>query len=79
LIGLGYIFFGADNLSKLLIAACIIHNAYAIGITAGAHRLWAHKAYQAGFIWKTLIMLLNSGKKINNIFRSKSRVYFSLE
>jgi len=31
-----------------------------LGITAGAHRLWAHRSYKATFALRTLLMLANS-------------------
>jgi hypothetical protein len=34
---------------------------YAFGITAGCHRLWAHKSYEAKTPLKILLMFLNSG------------------
>lgn len=34
---------------------------YSLGITAGAHRLWAHKSYSATLPLRIFLMLMNSG------------------
>jgi stearoyl-CoA desaturase (delta-9 desaturase) len=31
-----------------------------LGITAGAHRLWAHRSYKASFPLRVVLMLANS-------------------
>ena len=31
-----------------------------LGITAGAHRLWAHRSYKASFPLRVILMLSNS-------------------
>ncbi len=31
-----------------------------LGITAGVHRLWAHRSYNASFAYRVLLMLMNS-------------------
>lgn len=46
----------------------VIHNAYGMGITVGAHRLWAHKSYIAFYPLKILLMLLNSGANQGSIY-----------
>lgn len=38
-----------------------------LGITAGAHRLWAHKTYKARLPFKIILMLFNSMSIQNNI------------
>ena len=76
----GIIYALSDHLlfSKIALTHCIIHSLWGLGITAGAHRLWAHKSYKASFIWKAVIMILNSG--INFVkFRCQSRINFPLE
>lgn len=52
--------------AKILLTHCIFHNLWAIGITAGSHRLWAHKSYKASFLWRVIVMILNSGTIFNN-------------
>lgn len=41
---------------------------YCIGITAGSHRLWAHKSYSASTPLKVLLMLWSSGAHQGSIF-----------
>lgn len=38
------------------------------GITAGAHRLWSHKAYKAKWQLRLMLMLLNSIAFQNSIY-----------
>lgn len=38
------------------------------GITAGAHRLWAHRAYKAKLPLRVLLMFLNSMSFQNSIY-----------
>ncbi len=64
--------------AKILLTHCIFHNIWALGITTGAHRLWAHKSYKATTLWKTIIMILNSGT-ICYKFRCKPRINLPLE
>ena len=78
IIGLIYAITSSELFTKILLTHCIIHNLAALGITAGAHRLWAHKSYQASSIWKVIVMLLNSGT-FKMIFSRKSRVNLPLE
>jgi stearoyl-CoA desaturase (delta-9 desaturase) len=60
IIGLICAFMNIQLIGKIFLTACILHNIGALGITAGSHRLWSHKAYQASFIWRFIIMLFNS-------------------
>jgi len=76
--GLVYAFTATGLFMKILLTHCIIHNIAALGITAGAHRLWAHRSYQGSFVWRVIAMLLNSGIGLL-IFRSEPRINFSLE
>lgn len=78
LFGLIYAIANPTLFSKILLTHCIFHNLWAIGITAGSHRLWAHKSYQANIVWKTFIMILNSGK-IKDKHRCQPRINFPLE
>jgi stearoyl-CoA desaturase (Delta-9 desaturase) len=77
LIGLLFAIYNTQLLPKVLLITCIFHNLYAIGITGGVHRLWAHKSYQASTPFKIFLMLLNSGKLCTN-FRSQSGFNLSL-
>ena len=43
-----------------LLWAFVLWPVGALGITAGVHRLWAHKAYKAGFPLRILLMIFNS-------------------
>lgn len=61
--GLIYAFTGHALFTKILLTHCIFHTLWGLGITAGSHRLWAHKSYQANIVWKIIVMILNSGKK----------------
>ncbi|KAM3135763.1 hypothetical protein pb186bvf_012160 [Paramecium bursaria] len=45
---------------KYLLAFYIWHCLTGLGITGGAHRLWAHKAYQASLPIRIYLMLMNS-------------------
>lgn len=49
------------KLSQVLGVHIILHLLYALGITGGAHRLWAHKSYHASSPLKIFLMLLCSG------------------
>lgn len=40
--------------------AYFLHMYSGFGITAGAHRLWSHKAYKARFPLRVLLMILNT-------------------
>lgn len=39
-----------------------------LGITGGAHRLWSHKSYKAGFFVETLLMILQTMAGQNSIY-----------
>lgn len=41
---------------------------YAVGITGGSHRLWAHKSYSASLPLRIFLMLLNSGANQGSIY-----------
>lgn len=41
---------------------------YALGITGGSHRLWAHKSYSASLPLRVFLMLLNSGANQGSIY-----------
>jgi stearoyl-CoA desaturase (delta-9 desaturase) len=46
--------------SKTLFWAYLLHFLGAVGITAGAHRLWSHKAYKAKNSLKILLMIMDT-------------------
>eukprot|EP00398_MALV-I-01_sp_L67-1_P000727 gene727-14_t len=39
-----------------------------LGITAGAHRLWAHRSYQGNFFYRCVVMVFNSMANQGTIF-----------
>ncbi|XP_069363885.1 acyl-CoA Delta(11) desaturase-like isoform X2 [Maniola hyperantus] len=51
-----------------LIFSLIVYILGGIGITAGAHRLWSHRAYKANTALQILIMLMNSMAFQNTAF-----------
>ena len=53
---------------QLFLIHCVFHLFYGLGITAGAHRLWAHKSYHASKPLKILLMLFNCGTNQGSIF-----------
>ncbi|XP_018911116.2 acyl-CoA Delta-9 desaturase isoform X1 [Bemisia tabaci] len=46
----------------------LLYQASAIGITAGAHRLWSHRAYKAKWPLKLILIILNSLAFQNSVF-----------
>ncbi|CAL7934092.1 unnamed protein product [Xylocopa violacea] len=46
----------------------IVRLAAGVGITAGAHRLWTHRAYKAKWPLRVILMLLNSAAFQNDIY-----------
>ncbi|XP_066580981.1 acyl-CoA Delta-9 desaturase-like [Prorops nasuta] len=66
LYGLYLLFTGAKGLTAIwtvLVAAFA-----ALGVTAGAHRLWAHRAYKANLPLRIILMLLQSTAFQNHIY-----------
>jgi stearoyl-CoA desaturase (delta-9 desaturase) len=53
---------------RILIAFVILHTLTGLGVTAGAHRLWAHKCYTASYPLRVFLMLMNSNCFEGNIF-----------
>lgn len=49
------------SLTQVFGLAVAFHTLYALGITAGSHRLWAHKSYHASAPLRFFLMLCNSG------------------
>ena len=45
---------------QTLIYALMLFTWSMIGVTAGVHRLWAHRSYKAHWTLRTFLMLLNS-------------------
>jgi len=43
-----------------LFAAILLYQAGGLGITAGAHRLWAHRAYKAKWPLKLILVIFNT-------------------
>ena len=57
LIGLCYL--GSVS-GKTLLWSFVLWPISGLGITAGVHRLWAHRSYKAGKIMRCILMLMNS-------------------
>lgn len=51
-----------------LISAILIASAGAVGITAGAHRLWAHKAYRARWPLRLILAIFQTLAFQNHIY-----------
>lgn len=45
---------------KSWVAFSVLYYLSGVGITAGAHRLWAHRSYKASFIVRVYLMICNS-------------------
>lgn len=54
--------------SHIFVSALIIASAGAIGITAGAHRLWAHKAYRARWPLRLILAIFQTLAFQNHIY-----------
>lgn len=66
LIGLKECFASAQY--KTIITAYVLYVISGLGITAGAHRLWAHRAYKAKWPLRVLLACLNSMAFENSIY-----------
>ena len=53
---------------KDILSLLFLYQLNAIGITAGLHRLWSHKSYQARLPTKILLMILSSAANQGSIF-----------
>ncbi len=53
---------------KTIAFAVFLHAAYGLGITAGAHRLWAHKSYSANLPVRIFLMIMNCGANQGSIW-----------
>lgn len=53
---------------KTWIFLFIISSFSGLGITVGAHRLWAHKAYKASFGWRLIMSFLFTAAGMNDLF-----------
>jgi len=53
---------------KTVVAAFLMYWMGGLGITAGAHRLWAHKTYKARFPLRMMLMFFNSMAFQNDIY-----------
>ncbi|PIO62383.1 stearoyl-CoA 9-desaturase, partial [Teladorsagia circumcincta] len=56
-----------DEVEKLLKEAFFLHVVGAIGVTAGAHRLWSHRAYKAKLPYRIMLMLMDTTAFQNDI------------
>lgn len=50
----------AFSIIIFLITAIFLYQCSGFGITAGAHRLWAHRSYKAKWPLQLLLMILNT-------------------
>lgn len=50
----------SDCLWQTKLLALLLWPVSGLGITAGAHRLWSHRAYKAALPYRILLMLMNS-------------------
>ncbi len=55
--------------SRTLLLALLLWPITAIGVTAGAHRLWSHRSYQATFAMRLLLMMMFSCANQGSIWR----------
>jgi stearoyl-CoA desaturase (delta-9 desaturase) len=53
---------------QTVVFSITLHLFYGLGITAGAHRLWSHKSYDASFPVKVFLMMCNSGANQGSIY-----------
>lgn len=49
-----------SNLILFILSGVIVAAFAAVGVTAGAHRLWAHQAYKAKWPMRIILMLLQT-------------------
>ena len=49
-----------DCSRETLIFSYILYFISGYGVTVGAHRLWAHRSYEAHFIFRLVLMIANS-------------------
>lgn len=54
------IFFIAVIAKYFLFTAILLYQAGGLGITAGAHRLWAHRSYKAKWPLRLILMIFNT-------------------
>jgi len=54
------LFMNINTLMKTFLGIVIFHAMGGLGITAGCHRLWAHRAYSASYPVRLFLMLMNS-------------------
>jgi uncharacterized membrane protein YfcA len=71
-------FFSAFHVSwKTLLWAYILWPISGFGITAGVHRLWAHRSYDAHWTVRCALMLMNSiANQVCATFSSSSSVFY---
>jgi fatty-acid desaturase len=49
-----------SHLILLIFSGILVASFAAIGVTGGAHRLWAHRAYKAKWPMRVILMLLQT-------------------
>lgn len=49
-----------SNFFNFLFSAMFLYTLSGLGITAGAHRLWAHRSYKARFPLRVILALFNT-------------------
>ncbi len=64
---------------KTLTWVVFFHSIYGLGITAGCHRLWAHKTYEANAPLRFMLAMFNAGTNLFLINRGLSRICLPLE
>lgn len=56
-----YLIRNQPSLSHFVVAVCICYQMFGLGITAGAHRLWAHRSYKAKLPLRIFLALMSCG------------------
>ncbi len=62
-------------ISKIFGTLFIMALFYCLGVTAGSHRLWAHRSYQASLPLRIFLMVMNSGKNTFNSGMFQGPIY----
>ena len=64
--------FGVSKLTIFLLLAFIFYQFSGLGITAGCHRLWSHRAYKARLPLRVFLAFLQTmAFQVNNLFVSQ--------
>lgn len=64
----GFYLLFSEVMWKTVFAAYLFYTLSGLGITAGAHRLWAHRSYKAKTPFRILLMILQSMAFQNDIY-----------